>query len=323
MVIYMKNKILLVLLSLVLCVSFAACIEVDPTETTSEATTPAETTPEVTPEATPEATPEVTPEATPETTTEKTPEGTTPDATTPMDTEPKEELTLLEQLDAVCREQIGVKYEGVTKTGYDKIINYYGEIKSGHVFQVLILRSIYLDVIASETIGDYYFGGYYGNMNKYIYVYDGEKLILLPDAYESGAVSDDDLEFVFYKWLEDAVYAEFYNDMKYWYDTNQNLWDKYDMISIELATESESGITYVIRVSPKNPEDAPLKAQSLKLGYYEFEEYGETVFIYTYVKQIHNVNYGFIETLEDSYNYYRYVDLFEIHEYWKKNVLNR
>ena len=327
-----------------------------PPETTADATpdettvevTPEETTAEVTPDVTtPEATPDVTtPEATPDVTTpEDTPSSETPNVTpeatpevtpevTPTETEPEDEPTLLEQLDAVCREQIGVKYEGSFKAEYRSIRNYYGEIKLGHVFQVYIWKEFSWDSTVSETIGDYYFDGYYGpgGNNFYIYVYDGEKLIHLPDAHENGLISDDDVGFVFHKWLECWVLEDFAYDMKFEYDKNQDLSDKYDIISIDLATESEKAITYVIKVAPKNPDDAPLEARVLKLGDYEFEEYGAEYFIYTYVNKVDNTIVGVVETLEDAYRFYKYgnsegsaIDdvLPEIHEYWEKNVLNK
>ena len=308
----MKSKFLLILIAIALCLSLASCTLASP----GESSTPKESSSNPAPESTPEATPEATPESTPESTPAETPED-------PGEDEAKLAQTLA-QLDAVCKEQL-ILTEGTWKVEYRYIQSYYGEIAHGHVFMVYIWRQFDWGEVYSETVGDYYFKDYYGgSRNNYIYIYDGEKLIHLPDAYNDNLVSGEELEFIYNKYVEQRITEHFMHELKFSYDSSQDLTDKYEVSDTVKIAETSNLIAYIIKVSPKDSKGI-FNGESLTVGQYEFTEYGENGFIYVFDKKHGTTRLNHIYDRLKNYEDPKLSELEsllpEIMEYWENNCV--
>ena len=320
----MKTKILLALLSLVLCLTLYSCAENEPAETTPAVTTEAatpEATPEVTPEETPEASPEVTTEAatletTPEVTSEEIPE-TTPEesapATTPGDstseipetppteTEQGDESLTAEQLDAICKE----KFDFIDREYVGKI-TYLGSIDAGKVFIAYATPHSAWGAATTLKLGSYSFSGYgdYAN-DRGIYVYNSEIIREIDAVYHAGEISEDDLADVYSWWREYRVIKKFEEDYA----------DQYKLISVERIIEFEKASLYLFNVSRETASDGA----ALTVGEYKFDGYGENAVLYVY-KDLPFGNSPANE-FDDSCDmgYTSDAELALIHEYWADN----
>ena len=160
----MKNKLLLILLSFVLCLSLAPCGESDPPESSSgEVTTPTEPT-----------------------SNESTPASSEPEGLPP---EEKSEAEILEEMRSLYT---GPQIEDMT---------YIGSIEKGHAAVIHHEALTDWGIMGKPTkIGEHIFSNY--DQVYRIFVYDGETISELSAAYENGLVSDAELTEIHTFWQE-------------------------------------------------------------------------------------------------------------------------
>lgn len=313
----MENKMRIgaILLSLLICASFASCGISDDSGTTTYAP---ETTPEVssTPtesveESLTETTPAVTesetnpsPDSTPTSESEPEPETTPTAETTPADPEGKE--ITVEEFDTVFREKISS--EGGRE--YIGKIAYFGKIDAGHVF-VAHARPYVTWGSESRKIGNYLFAGYSGpDDSRGIFIYDGQYFDGLPNAYDDGKVSDVEMTLIFDWWLEYHIDLDFENTQS----------EKYDMLGKEKIYDGGGVAAYLVSVSSKIANTDSV-GEVLKIGEYEFAKYGENRILYVVYKKSANPSREITAYRDVIGAHVSYDDLAAIHAYWNENCI--